>query len=293
MTGVRLHGRSERGFTLLELVVTIVLSAIVGSFIVLFLATPLKAYFAETRRSTLIDSTERIGAAVRADARTALPNSMRVATRGRLVALELLATAGTARYYGAGEKNHAAGQELTPGIPVSSFETLNAFEPGAAGAYRAAYLAVGNLGTAGHDAYQNLSQQGVMTPAGETVSVTTPVGSAPGENRVTLGQPMTFLADGLPSPVHAAYLVQGPVSYVCDIGAGTVRRYANYPITALQSVPPRTRGALIATDVTACRFSVVTDPLYGVGELAVLEVTVASQGESMTVFLEAPTEYAR
>ena len=101
---VPMSRRSPRaaGFTLVELIVVIVVTAIVASFMVLFLDAPMQSYFAQTRRSDLVDSANRITRAVTADARTALPNSMRV--NPARTALELLATTGVARYYGQGDK---------------------------------------------------------------------------------------------------------------------------------------------------------------------------------------------
>lgn len=282
-----LRASRTAGFTLIELVVAIVIAAIVASFIVLFLDAPVQSYFAQTRRSDLADSANRIADAVTADVRTALPNSIRYKAVGSAEALELLATDGAARYYAAGDKPATTGEELTVGSPLASFSTLDSFNTRAL-PYQAPYVAVGNLGPPTYDAYNSAS--GVMTPATVRIAVSTNPGAPPppGENQVapTSGT-MTFA--NAPAP-HQAYLVSGPVSYVCDPVAGTLRRYSGYAVTAAQSVPPPGPSALIAHDVSACTMSFgVADPLYG--QLAILTVTLSSAGESLQVFLEAPTEY--
>ena len=100
---------------------------------------------------------------------------------------------------------------------------------------------------------------------------------------------MTFA--NAPAP-HNAYLITGPVSYVCDPVAGTFRRYSGYAVTATQPVPPAGPSALIAHDVSACAISFgVANPRYG--QLAILTVTLSSGGESLQVFLEMPTEYVQ
>ncbi|MFZ0550096.1 MAG: prepilin-type N-terminal cleavage/methylation domain-containing protein [Steroidobacteraceae bacterium] len=302
--------RQVAGFSLIELIVVIVISAIVAVFIVLFLNTPIESYFAQTRRSDLADSAHRISDAVTGDVRTALPNSLRINPAG--TALELLATRGVGRYYGLGDKNAAApggqtGEELTIGIPATTFGTLDSFTtqplpyqtPGLS-------VSIGNLGTATYTAYNSATK--VMTPASTVVTVgpnpswPPPPPAVAGENLVTLSAPMTFKAPGAPATqpvVHSAYLVSGPVSYVCkpnaaNPSAGTLMRYSGYTVTVAQRVPPAGTGALIAHDVSKCTISIVAAPPgYPYGELAILALTLSSSGETLQVFLEAPTEYAQ
>lgn len=291
------------GFTLVELVLVIVLTAIVASFMVLFLDAPVQSYFAQTRRSDLVDSADRITRAVTADVRTALPNSLRVNPAG--TALELLASTGVARYYGKGDKNAPppTGVELTIGSAASSFGTLDSFTTRALPYQAQYYVSVGNLGTSAYDAYN--SATGVMTPLRTIImnpNPSTPP-SVAGENLVSLGAPFTFQAAGAPATqpsVHDAYLVSGPVSYVCNPNpgnpaAGTVMRYSGYAVSAAQPVPPGGGArALIAHDVTACAISLVAAPVgYAYGQLAILRITLASNGESLQVFFEIPTEYAQ
>ena len=293
------------GFTLVELVVVIVLTAIVASFMVLFLDAPMQSYFAQTRRSDLVDSANRITGAVTADVRTALPNSVRV--NPAKTALELLATTGMARYYGLGDKGTAppppAGVELTIGSTVTApFGTLDSFGSQTV-PYHPSFLSVGNLGAPGYDAYNGAPE--VMTGTGTHVTVNPNPGPpfVTGENQVTFtGTVMTFQAAGAPATqpsVHNAYLVSGPVSYVCNPNpgnpaAGTVMRYSGYAVSPAQPVPPVGGSrALIAHDVSACTISLVAAPGgYAYGQLAILRVTLASNGETLQVFFEVATEYA-
>ena len=285
--------RQAAGFTLIELIVVIVIAAIVAIFMVLFLDTPIESYFAQTRRSDLVDSAQRISYAVTVDARTALPNSMRV--NAAATALELLATTGVARYYGSGD-NPSPGEQLTIGSSIPSFGTIDPFSTQTP-PYSANYVSVGNLGTPASNAYN--SATGVMTPSGDSINVIVNPGTPPsqGENQVTFSPAMTF--QNAPPSAHNAYLVSGPVSYVCNPNpanptAGTLMRYSGYAITAAQAVPPAGTGALIAHDVSACTISIVPAPLgYPHGQLAILRVTLSSNGETLQVFLQAPTEYGQ
>lgn len=281
--------RLPRGFTLVELVVCIVLAAIVVSFIVLFLDTPVQEYFQQTSRADLIDSADRIANAVTPDLRVALPNSIRVSSAGSLYGTEFLQTIGMAQYYAAGENPSSTG-DLTNGPPgVGSFGTLYPF--GTLGT--APYLSVGNLGPPGgsNDAYASGSQS--MT-ARTLVTVVGSPAAPSGQNQVTLNPAATFAANGLPD--HNAYLVRGPVSYVCDTSANILTKYWGYAVSAAQplSFPKGTPSALIAHDVAACTFSFRKDtPNYRFGQIAILDVTLSKGGESLQVFLEAPTEYGQ
>jgi MSHA biogenesis protein MshO len=308
------RSREAAGFTLVELVVVIVISAIVAVFMVLFLDAPIESYFAQTRRSDLVDSAHRINDAVTTDVRTALPNSLRIRTVGTRTALELIATEGVARYYGQGDKDYAGGEELTVGTghPVTSFGTLDSFNPPPPPSPAQPYLSVGNLGTPVNppfgtfanppeDAY--VGGNGVITPAttqltiGPNPNASPPPQYVAGEDLVTLSAQMTFQAPGAPATqpsVHNAYLVSGPVSYVCDSTAGTLTRYSGYALTAAQAVPPAGTSALIAHNVSQCTLAIVSAPAnFPYGELAILSVTLSSNGDSLQVFLEAPTEYAQ
>lgn len=300
-----------RGFTLVEMLVTIVLTAIVAGFIVMFLDTPVESYFAQTRRSTLIDSANRIADGVTSDVRTALPNSLRVASTGSGVyALELLATDTAhpmARYYGPGDSAPSEPARIllqfAPSPPASSFSTLDMFNMSEATAYNTTdLLSIGNLGTAGSNAYD--AATGVMTASGNTITITpqTPPSAVPPgtliEDLVGLKLPMTFQSNGQAD--RNAYLVTGPVSYVCDPAssgdknAGTVKRYTGYGVTLAQQVPPPgTTVALIAQNVVSCSISreFAKDTGYDFGEIAVLSVTLSLNGESFQVFLEAATRY--
>lgn len=285
------------GFTLVELTVVIVVAAIVASFIVLFLDAPIQSYFAQTRRSDLVDSADRITNAVTADVRSALPNSVRVTNAGSVYALEFLATQGVARYYDSTE-NPTDGLAMGVPLPLSGFETLDSFTPLSAPPYN--HLSVGNLGypptvPTAYDAYS--AGNNVMTPGGVTITA----GAKPGESQVKLSASMTFQAPVTPPAAHNAYLVSGPVSYICDPTTGTFMRYSNYGVTASQTVTPGGTSALIAHDVSSCNIYIVfprggyPPPAagYSYGELAVLTVTLSNGGESLQVFLEAPTGYSQ
>jgi MSHA biogenesis protein MshO len=282
----------EAGFTLLEVVIVMAITAIVAVFMVFFLTTPVESYFAQTRRADLVDSADRILRNVGADVRSALPNSIRQSAAGGVVALELLATSGVARYYGAGDKQYIGGvqqlkEELSIGAPDPSFYTLDAFVPSNVGTY----VAVNNSGSPG--AY---ALAGVMTPFTSIGAPLPPPAVVPAEAWVQLpGAGFTFAAA---SPTHSVFLVSGPISYLCDTNALTLRRYAGYapaaaqPTTNAQLLAAGATASLIAQNVSACTLTLVAAPVSGkFNQLVVLDLTLANSGEILQVFHEVAVEY--
>ena len=283
---------SAAGFTLLELVIVMAVTAIVAVFMVFFLATPVESYFAQTRRADLVDSADRILRNVGSDVGSALPNSIRESAAGGVVALELLSTSGVARYYGAGDKQYLGGaqqlaEELSIGAPDQSFYTLGVFAPGSAGSYLAIDNQVPPLAYAGG--------AGVMTPP-LTVFQVNAVG-ATGEDRVQFpAAPGMNFANA--SPTHSVFVVSSPVSYLCDTNAQTLERYTGYtpaaaqPTTNAQLVAAGATPALIAQNVSACSITLVPAPVSGkFNQLLILDITLSNSGEILQVFHEVATEY--
>ena len=98
----RLPHRAQRGVTLIELVVTIAVGSAVVAFMALFIVGPMNAYSAQARRAELVDDADSALRFIERDGRQAWPASVRVASSGTIVALEMLATVDGARYRDSG-----------------------------------------------------------------------------------------------------------------------------------------------------------------------------------------------
>ena len=90
--------RRQSGFTLIELVVTLVISAIVVSFVSMFISGPVRGFTDQARRARLVDAADSALQRMGRDVRRALPNSVRTTAGGGVVALELLSTVDGGRY---------------------------------------------------------------------------------------------------------------------------------------------------------------------------------------------------
>ena len=71
--------RSQRGFTLVELVVVIVIIGIVSSMVAVFITVPVRSYMDTAARVELADIADTATRRIARDVRLALPNSVRVA----------------------------------------------------------------------------------------------------------------------------------------------------------------------------------------------------------------------
>jgi MSHA biogenesis protein MshO len=274
---------AERGVTLIELVVTIVVGSVVVAFMAMFIVTPMQAYTGQTRRAELVDEADSALRLMGRDLRSSLPNSVRVTSSGTVTALELLATADGARYRDSGPLSNAA-LELDFTAADGAFATTVPFtQLTLPWSSTSSYLAIYNVGVPGASAYEMAN---VITPAGTTINIA--AGSSANENLVTLSPAFRF-AYG--SPGRRVYLVGGPVTYLCDTTAGTLRRYSGYGIASAQPASAATlvsagaTSALVAADVGACQFSYNSGTAQR-NALATITLQLTRTGESIQLLNE-------
>lgn len=247
--------RRPRGFTLVEMVIVIVITGIIGTMVAVFIRVPVQGYMDVAARAALADTADTAARRLTRDVRLALPNSVRVSNNGLF--LELLLTKTGGRYLSDSDPS-GLGSVLSfetppaPGVP-GSFSVVGAMPANALGARQAIsvgdQIVVYNLGGAytPNDAYSCSAATGCNRAA-----VTGVAG-----NVVTLGSyPFATAPAPLPSPSNRFQVVSTPVTYACDLATGTLTRYAGYAIQATQPVAADLKdGALLARQVTGCAFS--------------------------------------
>jgi MSHA biogenesis protein MshO len=266
----------SRGFTLVELVITIAISSIVLSFMAMFILTPMNAYSSQARRAELVDDADSALRFMGRDLRVAVPNSVRIGGSGTTAAIELLASVDGARYRDSGPLTDPA-RELDFSAADGAFATTVPFGyvtlPFSSSAH---YLVIYNVGVSGANAWDMAN---VITPAGTRIDIA--AGATANENLVTLTPAYQF-AWG--SPNKRVFLVEGPVTYLCDTAAGTLTRYSGYaisatqPVTALALSAAGATAARVAADVGACDFSFSAGTAQRTG-LATLSLQLARAGE--------------
>jgi MSHA biogenesis protein MshO len=294
--------KSGRGFTLMEMVLAIIILGIVGTSFGVFIIPAVNAHLALQNRAALIDSAEIALRRMARDIRIALPNSVRVSnsvTDG--FAIESIPTVDGGRYCVSGEANCTAGaQELLIASSDTDFDILGCFQSSfntASGstAYR---LVVGDSTGA---LYSASGTSAVMTPSSTaiTVSVSNGGGGGAGACGASSGANTTYrhhiaLSAGQtfpnPSSRRRVFVIQTPVTYVCNKSAGTLTRYSGYSISATQPTPtsPPAGGssALVTDKVANCSVSTSTATVQTQGFVS-LSISLTNSGETVTLFDQA------
>jgi len=252
---------------LLEMIVVMVITGILGGMVALFIRGPVQGYVDSARRAGMAGVADTALWRITRDVRMALPNSVRVTTSGGNAYLEFIPVTGGGRYRsdpaGGSGSCGGAGDELSFVAADSCFEVIGPMPVFAAGDS----VVVNNLGTAGQSAYE-LPATNRTTWISNTAT------------KVNIA-PMTFPS---PSPGNNFQVISTPVSYVCDPVNGTLKRYWGYPIQAAQpantaAAPLATASsALLASKVSACSF-VLARP-----DLATMQLTLTESGESISLY---------
>ena len=215
----------DRGFTLVEAIIVIVLTGILAGVVAVYLVIPVTAYFDVARRAELTDITDTALRRIGRDLRRALPNSIRV-TAGN-AAIEFIPIKSAGRYRADGP-----GNVLDFNAVADTFDVIG---PGVDIAVND-FMVIFNLGIAPADAYQtvaNINRRPVTT----TGTALTTVGFNGG----------TF---PFASPARRFHVVGTPVSYIC--AGGLLTRYWNY---GFGTTAPAGISGVLASNVSTCRFT--------------------------------------
>lgn len=253
----------ERGVTLVELAVTIVIVGIIVAAVIFFLS-PMQQSADIAMRAELGDIADNALQRIGRDVKLALPNSVRTVSPAGARYLEFLAvrTAGRYRADGGGASSGvdcpASDPALgTPDNDQLSFDTVNdtclksvgKLPDGATIAASSDLLVLNNLGP-------GFGQQDAYEAGNANRALVTAMSLAEANrDRIEFARPAPFSRSLHDSPGRRFFIVSGPVSYVCDLAARTMRRHWGY---ALSPAQPTTfaggSSALIADNVADCVF---------------------------------------
>lgn len=250
--------RVDRGFTLVEMIISIVITGIIVSMVAMFGRGQVDAYIDAGNRAELSDAADTTLRRVARELQSALPNSVRLSGNNFL---EFVPIHDAGRYRveldstGGGDfLNFASNTDTTfdvlgPPVTILAGDQLVVF----------------NLGQPGSDVYEGTSRR-AATPG-------------VGLNNITFAPAGTQFP--LTSPQNRFQVVGGPVTYECT-GAALVR-HSGYGFLAAQPVAFGALGgvtALLADNVTGCAFNYTPAILQRNG-LVVLRLTLTRNGESV------------
>lgn len=219
MRGFR-SSRSERGFTLVEAIVVIVITGIIAGMVAVFIRSPVDSYVAAERRAGLTDIADTAVRRIARDLRLALPNSVRMSADNSGQCIEFMPTRIGARYRTEVDGGTGNGNLLDFTAEDTGFDMLwpNSSLPAAQQVAARDIVVVYNDGSASGNAYTGVNAiqvAGVAEPGG--TANTTAI------NFVGTGVAVPFNRKPLPSesPFGRFHVVPGPthvVAYRCNGG---------------------------------------------------------------------------
>ena len=296
---------ARRGFTLIEMVVAIIVLGIVGTTFGLFIVPAINANQAVERRAALVDSAELALRRMARDIRIALPNSVRVSyIAGTGFAIEMIPTIDGGRYCLSGDANCAgASQLLAIGSSDTDFDIVGCFHnvtfTGASFPSTAFRLIIGDSNGA---VYSAAGTNAVVTPTSTSITLSTVNGGGSGSGSCGTSSGLTpptsyrhhiAMSAGQTFPTGSSrrrvFVIQTPVTYICNRSAGTLTRYYNYAIAATAptptSPPVGATSALVTdkidtTNLNPCIVTTLTTDVQAQGYVK-LSISLANAGETV------------
>jgi len=252
------------GFTLVEMIVSIVIAGILVSILAMFGRGQVDAYLDVSNRAQLADDADTALRRIGRDLQSALPNSVRQS--GDFLEFVPIRDAGR---YRADVTSTGTGDYLDfTSTTDNSFDVLGPAVTVAAGDQ----LVVFNLGQTGSDVYAGTSRRAISSGAGSLSSL-----------QYTLGGLGQF---PLASPQNRFQIVGGPVTYQCNVAGGNVLRHSGYAYAGTQPTAfAAATSAVLVGDVSACSFSYTPAVLQRNG-LVVLRLTLTRNGESVELLYQ-------
>ena len=215
------QGRCNRGFTLIELVIVMIIVGIIAGVMAPLIALPVKGYIDQQRRGGLVDRAQTALNIMSRELRLALPKSVRIRTDGANYVMEFLRTASGGRYRAGGAGDPLSFDDALP--DDNSFDVLGQIY--CTGVSAGDYLSVGYNGSA-IDGSANVGYLGGLPTIKGTLTPITACDT--GTNKITFNN--TAFPTDSESSNQRFYIVDTPITYLCNPIEGTIRRYHDYEI---------------------------------------------------------------
>ena len=308
---------AQRGFTLIELIIVMVLMGIIGAMVAVFMKAPIDAYLTSSRRADLTDAADTTVRRMARDIRKALPNSIRSAGSE---CVEFIPSKTGGRY------RSEVDSTVTGGTPADSVLTFTALDtrfnklgdnpatPADQQIREGDLIAIYNLGIAGADAYNldNLSRvraEPTDIPARVLGIGVTAITYGAETQMTTSGRATAYPLESGSKRFQVIPAQEQVVSYVCTgagltaagEGTGTLRRYARADLLTATGgtvyAAPATcvalesgmklhlaSAAVLAQNVSACSFSY--DPLNQTNATVQMSLSLTRSSETVNLYHE-------
>ena len=260
--------KTLRGFTLIEAIMVIAITGILGAVVAVFIRGPVQGYFDSARRADLTDAADTTLKRIARDVRLALPNSLRTTSPASNLCFEFLPMVGGGRY--------RAALDNTGGGNVFDFATAFGFSfdvlaDDGVGSLPAGvnHVVVYNLGIAGADAYNGDNRRSITGVAGIAPAMT-----------VTLPAGVQFPFE---SPGNRFQVIPDvSVAYSCS-GTTLYRSTQAISGTAMAACP--SAGDVVVTNVNCAASSFQYTPAVSQrNALLTITLTLTQDGESVQLY---------
>lgn len=273
--------RSSRGFTLVELVVTIVIFGLIGASIAVFFVPAVNAWVDTRNRAELSDQADTALRRMLADVRVAVPNSIRAPSTD---CVEMVPTSAGGRLRMAADTVNPGSVSFDTSAATSSFDVLS---PLSAIPAVGDYVVIDNQNP--NDVYGGSNRAAIT-------AVSTPAATL-GKHRIAVTATQ-FPIGYVGGRFVLVPATQAAVFYVCvgadgstnatGDGKGTLYRLMNYGFNASPPLacPSTASGAVLATRVKSCRF--IYDPNKGATQqngFVSIQIELARNGETASLVL--------
>lgn len=237
--------------------ITGAIAAVAGRFIV----APVQGYLATTARANLADTADNALRTMARDLRSALANSVRV-TADHL-SLELIPTTSAALYQTEGTGALAFGSVATsfnvvgPGLSLAAGQDLVFYNLGPGIVESDAYAPNSSAVQQATSNRRSATSTGTVTTVGFSSAAGLPVAAF--------------------APPYRVFAVSQPITYRCNIAAGTLTRVAGYGFQSTQPNPPSGgSSALLAHGVSGCSFNYDASPIAARAGLVNLQLQLST-----------------
>ena len=294
---------SNRGFTLIEMIISLTLLGILATAAIPMLRIPMTAYMESSSRARLASALDVVNSKLTLDFSAALPNSVRITQVDTRYLIEYLEVRAQGRYRARASGNPTQTCPATPSCGGSP----DALEFGAApGCTESCFVTLGPLvgsavvpgsdsvvvnptRTDGQTGDPYVSDGPGVSAIRSTLLTDTLISTANFDN----GRKLTLSPQAFPLPpivpiIKRFYVVSTPVTYECDPATGRLTKYWNYGIAATQPTAfAGVQSAPLATNLTACTMALESAGISGRGGLLTLQISLSETIPGETVPVQA------